>query len=261
MSSLETDGHVELERMTTGEAERAFKDATVALIPVGSTEQHGTNMTLATDTRLAHAVSVTLANRMRPHLVVAPPIPVGISYHHLGFAGSLTLRPSTLQAVVSDYITSLKGHGIRSFIFMNGHGGNQAALSVMNTVARYELGVRAANVFYWNLAKTEIAARIETQRYGHACEMEASFGLYLAEDTVRQNQLTPARLRDYPLRHTAFESAERVDVPYAWEELTEDGSFGDARKASFELGKEITDLILERLEEFVEDFIGHAHDA
>ena len=259
MTNQPLSEHLELELMTTAEAEAALERASVALIPVGSTEQHGRNMTLATDTRLAHAVSLRLAERMRPHLIVLPPIPVGISYHHMEFPGSLTLKPSTLQAVVRDYIESLKGYGIRSFVFMNGHGGNQAALSVMTTLARYELGVRAANVFYWNLAKSEIAERVESERYGHACEMEASFGLYLAPDTVREDQLTPAKLREYPMRFTAFERAERVEVPFSWTELTEDGTFGDARNASYELGAEITELILVRLEAFVQDFMETAH--
>lgn len=246
---------LELEKMTTVEAQRVLPKVKAALLPVGSTEQHGANMTMNTDTRLAHEVAKAVAGRLYPELIVLPPIPVGVSYHHMDFAGSMTLSPSTLQAVVFDYIKSMSKHGIKRFIFVNGHGGNQTTLSVAATVARYELGVHVANLFYWNLAHQEIRAGVKSERYGHACEAECSFGLELAPEIVRMGELEPARMLDYPYRFSELERGARVDYPYSWKELTVDGSFGDARQASGEFGREMIALIVDRMEMFIRDFI------
>ncbi|XID90198.1 creatininase family protein [Paenibacillaceae bacterium WGS1546] len=245
----------ELEKMTTAEAGEMLRKAQAAIIPIGSTEQHGGNMTMNTDTRLAVEVGRRIADALYPRLVVLPAIPVGISYHHMEFAGSMTLSPDTLQAVVFDYIRSMKKHGIRRFVFLNGHGGNQSLLSTAATIAYHELGVEAVNVFYWNLATEEIRQRASTPRYGHACEIEASFGLHLDPSIVRQGSLRKASLREYPLPYTGFEPGNKVDYPYPWKMVTDDGSLGDATKASASLGEELIGLILRRLELFLEQFL------
>jgi len=243
-----------LANMTTIEAGHFLKEVKAAIIPVGSTEQHGGNMTMNTDARLAEEVSRRVAERLYPNVVVLPVIPVGVSYHHMGFPGSMTLSPNTLQSVVFDYMRSMLRHGIRRFVLLNGHGGNQTTLSVAATVARHELGVEAANIFFWNMAKEEIRAAACTVRHGHACEIEASFGLYLDPAIVRAGELKAAELYDYPYPYTGFE-AGAVDLPYDWRQITRDGSLGDATRASAELGERLIGIILERLETFIAAFM------
>src|ERR671915_92545 len=128
-----------LAELTWPEAKEAFAAAEVVLIPLGSNEQHGPGMTLATDIALATAVAGRVAERLRPRAIVAPSLPFGLSPHHMRFPGTITLQPATFGAVLLETMRSLQQHGAKRFFLLNGHGGNQAILSVIATQARLEL--------------------------------------------------------------------------------------------------------------------------
>jgi len=107
-----------LEEMTWPEVRDALADLKVVLLPTGSTEQHGPNTSFSTDTGRADGFAKLVAARMYPKALSVPPVGYGISYHHMRFPGSATLKPETFMAVVYEVVESYSKHGMRATVAM-----------------------------------------------------------------------------------------------------------------------------------------------
>ncbi len=245
----------ELATMTWTEFDAARSHIRVALQPIGATEQHGPYMTFETDTRIAHALARQLAAAVHPRAIILPPFPLGISYHHLGFPGTLSISEASLHSVFIDVARSLKCHGIRKLVFINGHMGNMAGLGTLVTRLRYEEDIEAAVMSYFNQASDEIAKHVKTPRWGHACEIEASVALSLAPDTVRADAIQSGTVKPLPYRFAGNLIPFAIQFPFAFHEMTENGALGDARQATPEMGHAIAAVAIERAAEFLRDFL------
>lgn len=129
---------------TWPEIEARLQRSRTIVIPIGSTEQHGPTGLLGTDWLCPEIIAHEAAQAH--DLLVSPTFAVGMAQHHLGFAGSISLRPSTFQASIGDWVASLHRHGFDRLFFLNGHGGNvpsiQAAFS--EVYARFSFEGRPA---------------------------------------------------------------------------------------------------------------------
>lgn len=240
--------------LTTEEAAAAWGTVRGGIVAVGSLEQHGPNLAMSVDTAIADALARRMAQAHYPKLVLLPPVTYGVSYHHMAFRGSLTLRPQTLDAIVSDLAASLAHHGVRTLILVNGHGGNQALLTSTCARLRFE-GFRTAIIAWFALAADEAAKTARTPLYNHACEVESSIAMALVPALVRSGALRPGAVKDLPYRHAEYRGPARVEVPYLFHELTDNGALGDARLATREDGERIVAATLERAAAFLEDFL------
>lgn len=156
------------------------------IMAVGSTEQHGRHMTFASDVWVPWEIAIQLSTRTG--VLLAPPLNYGMSLHHLGFPGSLSLRPQTLASVIVDLLESAYEHGFRRILILNGHGGNLAAIQVALADALHDLhGLDARLASWWHLP--EVDAIFEEAFPGesgsHADPGETSMILAIRPDVVR----------------------------------------------------------------------------
>lgn len=152
------------------------------VVPVGSTEQHGPHLPLDTDTRIASAVADALVTRLRARedsrWLTAPAIGYGASGEHEGFAGTVSIGTAVLAELLVEFARSACQWAGR-LVFVNGHGGNVAALRKAVALLRYE-GRDAA----WCSCTASNAD-------AHAGHTETSVLLHISPDLVRQDDWLP----------------------------------------------------------------------
>ncbi|WP_431432104.1 creatininase family protein [Actinophytocola sp.] len=96
--------------------------ARMAVLPVGSFEQHGDHLPLITDTVIACLIAERIADTYE--LFLLPPITISCSHEHEGFPGTVSIAATTLTAVVDDIRDSLARAGVDKLVLVNDHGGN-----------------------------------------------------------------------------------------------------------------------------------------
>lgn len=247
-------GRCYMPEMTWPEIAEALRQARVVLIPVGAQEQHGPYLCTACDAVRALEFTRRLGERVFPLALVAPGVPFGVSPHHLNFPGTISLRPETFARILLDLVDSLARHGVRKFLALNGHGGNDPTLGVVAHTLLRRGDIEFAYASFKAFGSRALGDQVAATAIEHAGAWEVSMALELAPALVRREAFTAGDFGGYPYAHTAYESLRRVNVAYAWDTLTGNGAIGDPRGTDGVLGRAMVEEALVDLAAFVRDF-------
>jgi creatinine amidohydrolase len=244
-----------LHDLTWTEVRDLLPEIKMAIIPIGSTEQHGPHGCFDYDAAGSREFSKRLAMRLFPQVLVAPGIQIGVSGHHIHFPGSITLRPNTLVDVIMDVAWSLRQHGIRKFFLANGHGGNIPAMVMAANRLKQECGDRVAWATVPYDAVPDVSAKHEkTEINGHSCEIETSCMLYMWPQSVRTDRLTKGEIQPEMVMARERGRAIAGEARY-FDEVTANGAMGDARFATVEIGREMVEVALDRYVEYLTEWM------
>jgi creatinine amidohydrolase len=240
-----------LERLTSPEiAAGLAAGRRTVLLPCAAIEQHGPHLPLSVDADHADELALRVAERL--DALVAPTLRIGCSAHHLDFAGTLSLRPETLEALYVDCCRSLARHGFDRILIFSGHIGNFPVLEDIAprlagaVPADVEVSVftdKAAVLQAWR-DTVQVNTGLGDRVGGHADIAETSIMLSLDPGAVRGELIEPGfvGVPDEALLARVFKDGVGT--------LTPNGVLGDPRDSSAELGE----LCLEAVTTLLVDF-------
>ena len=255
--SKETDRKMDQQRHIWGEltwpdAQERFQQVDIALLPVGSIEQHGPHLPLDTDAFDANYLALRVADTCsEPKPLVLPKISYGVSYHHDDFKGTISISNDTLAKLVHDIGISVSRNGIKKLVIINGHGGNSPALNHAAQMIN-----RDAHIFVCvdtgETSDVDIYSLVETPNDVHAGEIETSAALAVRPHLVKMDQAR-REVPKFSSRYLDFTSKRGV-LWYAYtRKISRSGVMGDPTKADAEKGRKIWEMMITHLVALVED--------
>lgn len=167
----------------------------VAVLPVGSFEQHGRFLPLATDTLVACAIAREIAAAHPVHLL--PPVTISCSHEHAAWPGTVSISSVTLHAVIRDIAASLRRSGVDALVLVNGHGGNYVLGNVVQeSSARGERMALFPAPEDWEAARVRAGVETSLLTDMHAGEIETSILLHAHPELIRPGYETSDFLAD-----------------------------------------------------------------
>lgn len=185
---------------TWPEVEAYLERSRGIIFPIGSTEQHGPTGLIGTDAICAEVVAKGVGEAV--DAMVGPTINVGMALHHLAFPGSVSLRPSTLIALIQDYVKPLARNGFERFYFINGHGGNvasmkaafsetYAAIADANLPNSGNIRCKLANWYKSDAVKALADELYGDQEGSHATPSEVALTQFVYPEAIKSATLSP----------------------------------------------------------------------
>ncbi|MGD8537195.1 MAG: creatininase family protein [Candidatus Aminicenantes bacterium] len=257
-----------LQEMSWTDVAEYLKTSDMVIIPLGSTEQHGPHMPLGTD--FYEAVGMSKMISAKTGVVVAPVLLSGYSVYHSGFAGSLSLKPETMEQVLFETAEMLMKYGFRRFMFFNYHGGNHIVESkvihrINHTTEASAVAIGAGASF--QTYSDDIPGVYDT----HAGINETSIMLYLKPELVKMERAEKPKFKASPKIQEIVDLGRKDPELYALlssvqgvpeetkkggasHELSSNGiwSTGDPKRATRERGEKTVNAMVTSAVKFIE---------
>jgi len=189
---------IKLEELTSPDIDAAMEAGySTVVFAVGSTEQHGPCLPLATDAILGDALALAIAEKLEKALR-GPTIRLGCSDHHMSFPGTISMKKETLQSVVKDYVDSLVRHGFKRIVVIPSHGGNFGPLAEIDDLQSAYPDVEIIvytdlQGFLRILLETSARLGVTPEESGaHAGESEVSMMMWAREELVKEDLIPEA---------------------------------------------------------------------
>ncbi|WP_248896685.1 creatininase family protein [Haloplanus halobius] len=229
---------------TWPELEDYFADESLALVPLGSTEQHGPHLPLATDHLIAEAFAREAADRTGT--LCTPTINVGVSPHHKQFHGTMWADAPTFRDYVESVTRNLAYHGIDRVVYVNAHGGNVDHLREVGRRLRDDETLYAIE-WMWDESIPELVDDLFAQNGPHGGPKETAMIQHLRPELVREDRLDDARDGGVSDVNAAGTVKHGSRTFYDAIDNTENGVLGDQTDATAAKGEELFDAAVDQL--------------
>ncbi len=238
---------------------------TIAVLPLGATEQHGPHLPLSVDANLAHSMADATTDHLPSDLPVLflPVQRIGYSPEHAAFPGTLTLKSETVIRLWTDIAESVAASGVTKLVLFNTHGGNVGLMDVVARDLRARLGMLVYSVSWFTLPLTDtdgkdVMARFspEEQRFGvHGGQAETSMMMALKPGLVRKSKARAfaSTSQQRAAAHRVLGNGRSAKLAWAAQDLNPDGAAGDAAAARVEDGFTLIDATGRALAELLKE--------
>ena len=208
---------------------RIKKKKQIAIIPIGSIEQHGPHLPISTDSDIVTEISFRLSKKINGLLL--PTISYGISDEHFPFF-NLSVKKSTLARILGDLCESLIKNGISRILIINGHYGN---LDSLKTFERRNKRKKIKVFSYWKHMSRE---------FDHAGNIETSIML-----AISKNVNMKKAKKGFQTEGMSKQEISKINrlAQKSFPKVTGNGVWGDPTKSSAKLGREIIKEVVDNL--------------
>jgi creatinine amidohydrolase len=245
--------------LTSDEIEVAASQKAIILIPLGSTEQHGSHLPVGTDAMIGLAISQHVCERVNEKIraLYLPSIWLGFSPQHVGFPGTISLEPETFIPLVFDLCSGLWSQGFRRIFLLNAHGKNRAVLSVTTAKLMYHQQVTVVLSNYWNFVLDFIKDWRVSELGGinHAGEMETALMLHLYPDLV---DIKRAQKEIYTPKSTLegqdIMKSGIINIERRISDISKTGTIGDPTVSTKSKGSNLFVSIVNNISNFLIEF-------
>jgi len=232
-------------------------EESLAVVPLGSTEQHGPHLPLSTDHRIAESLARDAADRTG--YLCTPTVNVGVSPHHKQFHGTMWADPPEFRDYVESVSRNLAYHGIDRIVYVNAHGGNQTHLREVGRRLR-EDEVAYAVEWMWDESIPDLVDEAFETNGPHGGPKETAMMMHIDPDLVREEKLADARdggASDWPDTDTYVHGARNF---YDAIDNTDNGVLGDQTDATPEKGEQLFEAASDQLAKLLEWIDGRHFD-